>query len=100
MIGRYRQRRKIGHTDRVAVWWRCKKLLRADDAAAAGPVLYHELLLERVAQMLGYDSRQCVAATASAEWHDDPDRSVGPVLLRQDGIRRQKERSPSQKTGN
>ena len=68
------------HAERVAVGGGAGHLRRAEHAAGAGPVLDHELLLERFRELLGGDPPERVGAAARRVGHDDADRLRRPVL--------------------
>src|SRR6266850_5335905 len=67
---------------RVAVGWRFDAGLDADQAAGAAPVLDHDLLPERDAELLGDEAPADVTAAAGGEGHDELHRLDGVRLRR------------------
>jgi hypothetical protein len=74
--------RKVLVVPRVSVWpsGAARALLGAGDAAGAAAVLHHHRLAEAVAQLVGDDARDGVAARARGEGHDQAD------LLAREGV--------------
>ena len=50
-----------------------------DHAARARPVLDHDALRERVAEMLGQDAADHVGASSGRPWHDDAHGLLGQI---------------------
>ena len=83
-----------GHQHGVAVGRGGRDRLGGDDAAGAGPVLDHHLLLEPDRQLVGHDAHADVGDAAGAIGHDELDRAAGIVGLgagRRGRWRRQRE---------
>ena len=85
-VGLVGQQRLVGgervghHQQRVAVGGRLGDDVGADRAARPRLVLDHELLLQRLAQLLAEDARVDVGRPARPERHHDPDWPAGPGL--------------------
>jgi hypothetical protein len=88
-VERYRREHRIDDEaaearqhEGVAIGRRARDLLLTDDAAGAGPVLDHERLPERRAELLRHDSRQQIGGTGGRERHHDLDRPHRPRVGR------------------
>lgn len=76
-------RRGRSEAERVAVGRGTGAGLRADDAAAARPVLHHHRLAEFAGQRYGEQPRHDVGAATRGEGDDDAHGAIGIDVLRQ-----------------